>query len=47
MLNTSKSQARGIDDFLRPDHLISEEIGLYCQTLRRFVDKEVLPHNLF
>jgi len=44
MIETSKSQARGIDDFLRPDHLISEEIGLYCQTLRRFVDKEVLPH---
>lgn len=44
MLKTTNSQARGIDDFLRPDHLISEEIRLYCQTLRRFVDNEVLPH---
>jgi alkylation response protein AidB-like acyl-CoA dehydrogenase len=35
---------RGIDDFLRPDHLISTEIGLFCQALRKFVDKEVLPH---
>ncbi len=44
MPKTTNSQARGIDDFLRPDHLISEEIRLYCQTLRRFVDNEVLPH---
>ena len=44
MEKTSRSQVRGIDDFLRPDHLISAEIRLFCQTLRKFVDNEVLPH---
>jgi alkylation response protein AidB-like acyl-CoA dehydrogenase len=36
--------AKGIDDFLRPEHLISPEAREYCKTLRRFIDKEVLPH---
>lgn len=36
---------QGIDDFLRPDHLISPEAKMFCDTLRRFVDKEVLPHE--
>lgn len=31
--------------FLRPDHLIRDEIKMYCKTLRTFVDKEVLPHE--
>ncbi len=44
MAKTSRSQVRGIDDFSRPDHLISAEIQLFCQTLRKFVDNEVLPH---
>ena len=44
MAKTSRSQVRGIDDFLRPEHLISAEIRLFCQTLRKFVDNEVLPH---
>jgi hypothetical protein len=44
MGKTSRSPARGIEDFFRPDHLISEEIRLFCQTLRKFVDNEVLPH---
>ncbi len=39
----SKVQAKGIDDFLRPDHLISDEAKTYCKTLRRFIDNEVLP----
>jgi acyl-CoA dehydrogenase len=43
MERTSRSQIRGIDDFLRPDHLISAEIRLSCQSLRKFVDNEVLP----
>jgi len=38
-------KARGLDDFLRPDHLIREEIKAYCNTLRKFVDAEVLPHE--
>jgi alkylation response protein AidB-like acyl-CoA dehydrogenase len=33
------------DVFIRPDHLIGEEARMYCNTLRRFVDKEVLPHE--
>ncbi len=44
MIGTARSQAKGIDDYLRPDHLISDETKLFCQTLRKFVDNEVLPH---
>jgi alkylation response protein AidB-like acyl-CoA dehydrogenase len=33
------------DVFMRPDHLIREEVRMYCNTLRQFVDKEVLPHE--
>jgi alkylation response protein AidB-like acyl-CoA dehydrogenase len=33
------------DVFIRPDHLISQEAKMYCNTLRQFVDKEVLPHE--
>jgi alkylation response protein AidB-like acyl-CoA dehydrogenase len=48
MGNTSESQrvrAKGIDDFLRPDHLVSEETKMFSKTLRRFVDTEILPHE--
>ncbi|MGD0920025.1 MAG: acyl-CoA dehydrogenase family protein [Thermodesulfobacteriota bacterium] len=38
------AKAKGIDDFFRPDHLISEETKMYCKTLRKFVNSEVLPH---
>jgi butyryl-CoA dehydrogenase len=37
-------KSKGIDDFLRPEHLISEETKMYCKTLRKFIDNEVLPH---
>lgn len=33
------------DVFMRPDHLIREEVKMYCNTLRDFVNKEVLPHE--
>lgn len=33
------------DVFLRPDHLMREEAKMYCNTLRDFVNKEVLPHE--
>ncbi len=33
------------NDFLRPDHLMSEENKLFCESIRRFVDKEVIPHE--
>lgn len=36
---------KGIDDFVKPDHLISPETKMFCSTLRKFVDKEVLPHE--
>lgn len=31
--------------FWRPDHLIRDEIKTYCNTIRTFIDKEVLPHE--
>jgi alkylation response protein AidB-like acyl-CoA dehydrogenase len=36
---------KGIDDFLRPHHLISPEGKMFCETLRKFVDSEILPHD--
>jgi alkylation response protein AidB-like acyl-CoA dehydrogenase len=33
------------DVFMQPDHLMSEEAKMYRNTLRDFVDKEVLPHE--
>ena len=35
----------GLDDFLRPHHLISAEAKQFCDTIRRFVDNEILPHE--
>ena len=40
---TNSGKAKGIDDFLRPTHLISDEAKAFCTTLRRFIDTEVLP----
>ncbi|NLT65511.1 MAG: acyl-CoA dehydrogenase family protein [Acidobacteria bacterium] len=34
----------GETDFLQPSHLISAEVSLFCQMLRKFVDNEVLSH---
>lgn len=39
------ARSRGIDDFLRPQHLISEETRAYCRALRKFIDSEILPHQ--
>jgi alkylation response protein AidB-like acyl-CoA dehydrogenase len=33
------------DLFLKPEHLIRDEVKLYCDTLRKWVDKKVLPHE--
>jgi len=38
-------QANGLDNFLRPDHLIRDEVRMYLNTLRRFIDTEVLPNE--
>ena len=33
------------DLFLKPEHRIRDEVKLYCDTLRKWVDKKVLPHE--
>jgi alkylation response protein AidB-like acyl-CoA dehydrogenase len=33
------------DIFYRPDHLMKEEIRTFADNIRKFVDKEVLPHE--
>ncbi len=40
---TEKITAR--DMFLRPDHLIRDEMKMYAETLRKFVNEKVLPHE--
>jgi alkylation response protein AidB-like acyl-CoA dehydrogenase len=48
MTNAAKlegASARGIDDFVKPIHLISPETKMFCQSLRKFVDTEILPHE--
>jgi alkylation response protein AidB-like acyl-CoA dehydrogenase len=39
------ARVRGIDDFLKPIHLISDETRMFAKTLRRFVDTQILPHE--
>ncbi|MEM2465312.1 MAG: acyl-CoA dehydrogenase family protein [Candidatus Bathyarchaeia archaeon] len=34
-----------MENFWRPDHLIREEIKIFCNTLRDFINREVLPHE--
>ncbi len=48
MADTVKSgtaKAKGIDDFMRPDHLISQETKMFAKTIRKFVDTQILPHE--
>jgi alkylation response protein AidB-like acyl-CoA dehydrogenase len=33
------------DLFLKPEHLIRDEVKMYCDTLRKWVDKKVIPHE--
>lgn len=42
---TAQEICKGANDFLRPDHLMSEENKMFCETLRKFVDKEMIPHE--
>lgn len=35
----------GIDDFLKPHHLISDEAKMFCDTLRKFSNNEIIPHE--
>lgn len=39
------ARCKGIDDFARPDHLISDEVKTFCKVLRKFIDNELLPHE--
>lgn len=41
----SVAQKKGIDDFLKPTHLISDEMKMFIKSMRKFVDTEVLPHE--
>ena len=36
---------KGIDDFLKPMHLLSDETIMFMKTIRQFVDQEILPHE--
>ncbi len=38
-------RAKGSDDFLKPEHLISPETKMFCKSLRDFVNNEILPHE--
>jgi alkylation response protein AidB-like acyl-CoA dehydrogenase len=38
-------KATATDHFLRPDHLIRDEVKILCDTLRKFVNEKVLPHE--
>jgi len=44
-LTFGAEKCRGVDDFLRPEHLITEQDRMVIRTIRDFVDKEVLPHE--
>lgn len=39
------AKCKGVDDFARPNHLISRETGMFCKTLREFINKEVIPRE--
>ena len=39
------AKCQGIDDFLKPQHLISKETAMFCEALREFIDKEVIPNE--
>jgi len=36
---------RIVEKFWTPDHLIRNEVKMICDSLRDFIDKEVLPHE--
>lgn len=39
------ARVKGVDDFAKPIHLISDEAKTFAKTLRRFVDTTILPHE--
>ena len=40
-----RETCKGVNDFLRPDHLMSEESQMFCETIRKFVDREMISHE--
>ena len=34
-----------METFWRPDHLIRDEVKMFCDAVRDFVNREVLPHE--
>ncbi len=38
-----QTKSNGVNDFLRPNHLISPEAQMYCKALREFINKEIIP----
>ena len=43
--NENVAGKKGIDDFLKPMHLLSDETIMFMKTIRRFVDQEIHPHE--
>jgi len=39
------TQIRGVDDFLKPTHLMSDEAKMSLKAMRKLVDTEILPHE--
>jgi alkylation response protein AidB-like acyl-CoA dehydrogenase len=40
-----RATCTGLDDFLYPHHLISPEAKQFCQTIRKFSNNELIPHE--
>ena len=40
-----KTKCKGIDDFMKPHHLISDETRRFCEALREFANKEIIPNE--
>ena len=41
----NRARKRGIDDFLKPMHLLSDETIMFMKSIRQFVNQEILPHE--
>ena len=39
------AKCKGIDDFIKPHHLISDETRRFCSALREFANKEIIPNE--
>lgn len=39
------ARCTGVNDFLRPTHLITDQAQMTCETIRKFVDQKILPYE--